>query len=412
MNVHERDGVWWVLGGSVVSLLLLPCVSCQKEAPPVTAVPPAVTVSQPVSEEVLDYEEFTGRLDASDSVEVRARVSGYLDAVNFEDGKIVQKGDLLFQIDPRPFEAELKAAESQVDVWKAKQAKAQTDVKRFTELLPKGAASQQDLDHSIAEASEAGGNIEGSLAAVDQAKLNLEFTRVSAPITGRVSRALITKGNLVAAGTGHDALLTTIVSVDPIYVYFDVGERSLIRYMDEARKRLPKDAPPQDLKNANIQIQFGLASEEGFPHTAVLDFADNKVNPETGTIQVRGVVDNKDKRFESGLFARVRVPIGEKQKALLVVDRAIGTDQGQKYLLSVKSDNVVEYRPVKLGNLHGSLRVIQEGIGPEDWVIVNGIQRARPGATVNPSRSPMLASKESETSSGTAKPDTKTPDSK
>jgi len=397
-----------------IPFVILPLVSaCHEEAPPIVAAPPPVTVSKPISEEVLDYEEFTGRLDAMEEVEVRARVSGYLDKVNFVDGKIVQKGDVLFEIDPRPYDAELKAAEAQVDVWKAKQAKSEADVKRYTELLPKGAASQQDLDRSVAEASEATAMIQSSVAAVDQAKLNVEFSKVTAPITGRVSRALVTRGNLIAPGAGQDSLLTTIVSVDPIYLYFDVGERSLIRYQDEARKRLPKDAPKQDLKSANIQVQFGLASEEGFPHTAVLDFADNKVNPATGTIQVRAVVDNKDNLFGPGLFARVRVPIGEKHKALLVVDRAIGTDQGQKYLLSVKSDNVVEYHPVKLGGLHGGLRVIQEGIGAEDLVIVNGIQRARPGATVNPTTEPMVASKkEPAAGTGTAKAPAKTPDSK
>jgi len=357
-------------------LLALLAQGCKTELPPVQAAPPVVTVSQPVEEEILGYDVYPGRFQAVQSVDIRARVRGYIEKVNFEDGQIVKDDHVLFEIDPRPFQAELKAAESQVAQWQAKLTRAEADVKRYGDLLPKGAASQQDLDRAAAEAEEARAMIRAGGAAVDRANLDLEYAKVTAPISGRISRALITKGNLV----GEESLLTTIVSVDPIFAYFNVNERELLTYKDLAQKQ---GKTAENVKAAKIPVELGLSTDENtFPHAGIIDFADNK--SETGTTPVRAVVENQSGLLQPGFFCSVRVPMGEKTKGILVPDRAIGTDQDKKYALVVKSDNTVEQRTVKLGRRHGELRQILEGLGPEDRIIVNGMQRSRVGGTVDP----------------------------
>ena len=386
-------------GGLLLALL---AQGCKSELPTVAAAAPVVTVSQPLEEEIISYDEYTGRLQAVESVDIRARVQGYIDKVNFEDGQIVQKGHVLFEIDPRPFQAELKAAQSQVAQWKAKQTRAESDVKRYKDLLPKGAASEQDLDRATADALEAIAMIHAGEAAEERANLDLEYSKVMAPITGKVGRALITRGNLVS---GENSLLTTVVSFDPIFAYFNVNERALLTYMDLARKQ---GRAKENAKEAKIPVTLGLANDANkFPYTGVVDFADNKVDPVTGTVEVRAVLENRSGIFQPGFFFSVRVPLGEKAKGLLVPDRAIGTDQGLKYALVVKSDNTVEYRTVKPGRRHGDLRQIEEGLAAGDWVIVNGMQRARPGATVDPKRAPIRgeAAEAKKTETGVA-PDT------
>src|SRR5688572_4671243 len=361
-------------------LLAVLVQGCKKELPPVAAAAPAVSVSQPIEEEVLGYDVYPGRFQAVQSVDIRARVRGYIDKVNFEDGQIVKEGHILFEIDPRPFQAELKAGESQVAQWQAKLTRAEADVKRYGDLLPKGAASQQDLDRAAAEAEEARAMIRAGGAAVDRANLDLEYAKVTAPISGRISRALITKGNLV----GEESLLTTIVSGDPIYAYFNVNERELLTYKDLAEKQ---GRTTENLKAAKIPVQLGLSTDSNtFPHTGVIDFADNK--SETGTTPVRAVVENRSGKFQPGFFCSVRVAVGDKTKAILIPDRAIGTDQDKKYALVVKSDNTVEQRFLKLGRRHGEMRQVEEGLGPEDRIIVNGMQRARVGGTVDPQSAP------------------------
>jgi RND family efflux transporter MFP subunit len=371
-------------------LLIAPCLctlGCRREPPAVAALPPPpVSVAAPVEREVVDFDEYTGRVAPVEAVDVRARVRGYLVKANFTEGAEVKQGDVLFEIDPRPFEAELDAAKGQVAQWEAKLARAEADVVRYERLLPKGAASQKDLDTAIADRGEARAAIQSARAQVQRAALDVEFTKVTAPISGRVSRAQVTKGNLVNAGGGEATLLTTIVTLDPVYVYFDVDERALLQYQQAARKRTSENERTPTVKEAKIPVYLGLSTETGFPHEGVIDFANNQVNAQTGTIQLRGVFANANRVFTSGLFARVRVPISDKYQAVLVPDRAIGTDQGQKYLLAVNDKNVVEYRAVKLGRLHDGLRVIQEGLKPGELIIVNGIQRARPGLTVTPQR--------------------------
>ena len=361
-----------------VVILSLALAGCKREPPALAATPPpVVTVSQPLEREVTDYYEYTGRTAAVEAVEVRARVSGYLVKVNFREGSVVKKGDLLFLIDPRPFQAVLDQAKGQVVQWEAKLARAEADVARDERLLPKGAASQKDLDTAIADRGEARAGIQSARAAVDRAALDLEFTRVTAPIDGRISRYLITEGNLVTADT---TLLTTIVSIDPMYAYFDADERSVLHV-----RQLIREGKVQSARDvATVPVLLGLANETGFPHQGTINFVDNQVNPQTGTLRLRGVFANEDGAFEPGYFARVRLLIGQPHRALLITERAIDTDQGQKIVYVVNDKNEVVSRPIRVGALHDGLRVLEEGVQPGERVIVNGLLQVRPGITVAP----------------------------
>ena len=361
---------------------------CQKEATIVTPPPPEVSISQPIQEPVQDSLEFTGRLSAVDSVEVRARVSGYITKIDFTEGGLVNAGDVLVEIDPREYEAAVLRAEGQVARLRAQLARATSEVARNQALRPSGAASARELERAIADQGAAEGELKANLAQLAQAKLDLEFTRVTAPVSGRASKAEITQGNLVVVGATGGPLLTTIVSLDPIYVNFDADERALVRFRKAQIERIGK-IEPENVRAEKLPIAVGLADEKGFPHQGIVDFVDNQIDPSTGTIHVRAMLSNADKLLAPGLFVRVRVPVGDAKPGLLVSDRAIGTDQDRKYVLVVNDKNVVEYRPVTLGSLHGGLRAVAEGLAPGDWVIVNGIQRARPGATVAPQKVSM-----------------------
>ena len=370
----------------------LPCLTgCNKATAKVaTPAPPTVTVSKPVVREVLDYDQYTGRLAAIDEVEVRARVKGYLDSINFKDGDDVKKGQLLFQIDPRPFDATVKTAEGQVEQLKARKIKNEADVKRYRDLVPKGAATEQDLDKAIGELGEAVAGISSAQAEVERAKLDQEYARITSPIDGTISRAQLTVGNLIGGEAGGEQLLTTIVRLDPIYVYFDVDQRAAQQYRKAAIERLGA-AAVKSVRDMNIKFQFGLASETGFPHEGVIDFIDNKIDATTGTISVRGEVKNAQRLFKPGFFARIRVAAGEKYKAVLVSDRAIGTQQGQKYVLVIDDKNTVIFRPVTLGAPQDDgLRVVRTGLAAGERVVVNGMQRARPGSLVKAENGEML----------------------
>lgn len=375
---------------TLAGIMGLSACNQKAEGPAEAPKPPEVTVARVVERPVTDFEEFTGRMASSENVELRARVQGYLNKVNFTDGQEVKAGTLLFEIDPRTFDAELKNAEGQKAQWLAKKDKAQADVSRYETLVPTGAASAQDLDKARAELGEAVAAVSSADAAIDRAKLDLEFSKITAPIDGQLGRALITKGNLVQSGAGEDALLTTMVSLDPIYVYFDVDERSILRFRDRHR---PKDAPAGSLptvEQLKIPVYLGLTNDDGFPHQGIMDFADNKVDETTGTVQVRGRFENKSRLFKPGLFARVRIPVSEEYAAVLVSELALGTDQGQKYVLVVNDQNVVEKRFVRPGPLQDDgLRVIAEGLKSGESIIVNGLQRARPGKPVAPTKAEM-----------------------
>jgi RND family efflux transporter MFP subunit len=348
-----------------------------------------VTVSYPVEREVTDYADFTARTSAVDSVELRARVSGYLDKVNFKEGALVKKGDVLFEIDPRTYAAEAKTAQGAVASAEASLALAEANLERARHLVPSGGMSREEGDTRAAQQRQASAQILSNKAALERAELNLGFCKVYAPLSGRVSRYYVTVGNLVQVGDlMGGTLLTTIVSVDPMYAYFDVDERTVLRV-----KHLIREGKAKTPDDGEIPVWLGLANEDGFPHRGTVNFVDNQVNPRTGTLRVRGVFPNKDEALSPGYFARVRVPIGDPHKSLLVTERALDTDQGQKVVYIVDKDNRVVARPVRLGALHDGRREITDGLKPGERVIVNGLQLVRPGVIVEPNLVEMPTSK-------------------
>jgi RND family efflux transporter MFP subunit len=361
-------------------VFLLTACQPQQAAPPPPL--PQVTVSQPVARDVTEWDEYTGRLEAVESVEVRARVSGYLQSVHFTDGAVVKKGALLFVIDPRPYQAELDRAKAALEQANARFERTQKDFARAQQLVRSRAISQEEVDTRSADQREAQEAVQAARAALEAARLNVEFTQVKAPISGRISRHLVTEGNLINGGTGDSTLLTTIVSLDPIYGYFEVDERSYLKYTNLWRNGTNGTRPAA--RNGKIPVYLGLANEMGFPHQGHLDFIDNRLDPNTGTMTGRAIFPNSDLALIPGLFARTRLPGSSRYEALLISDEAIGSDQTQRFVLVVNDQHTVEYRKVELGPLIDGLRVIRDGLKPEDWVIVNGVQRVRPGATVDP----------------------------
>lgn len=381
MNVY-RPAIELVL----ITLSLLTITGCSREIPAAApSPPPEVTVSKPVEREITEFLEFTGRTESPEFVEVRARVSGYLDKIHFQDGQEVKADDPLFDIDPRPFDATLGQAKAELDRAEATVAQTTSQVARYTDLRKTNAVSQQELEKAIADKGVAEGTKAMALQQIVKAKLDVEFAQIKAPIAGRVSRANIAVGNLISPGLATNSVLTTIVSVDPMYVYFNIDEPSLLRYKEHIRKsgQLLKLTHVKELK---LPVHVALANETGFPHAGMLDFVDNQVNASTGTIRARGSMPNADRTFVPGLFVRVQLPFGEPRKELLVPDRAIGTDQNLRYVLVVNDKDEVERRDVTLGLLSNGERVITNGVKADEWVIVNGIQRARPGATVKAQR--------------------------
>jgi RND family efflux transporter MFP subunit len=337
-------------------------------------------VSYPVEREVTDYADYTGRPAAVDSVEVRAHVWGYLDKVNFKEGVLVEKGDVLFELDPRPYEATLNQAKAKVAQDEAQLTYDEAEYQRNLKLVTTGAASRSDLDKTSAARGVDIANIAADKAVVASRQLDLEYTKVIAPVSGRISRYVVTVGNLIQSGDqGGGTLLTTIVSVDPMYAYFDVDEYTVLRVRQMIREGKVKSA-----RDVDLTVWLGLANEEGYPHKGTVNFVDNQINPKTGTLRLRGVFPNKDEALSPGYFARVRVPIGSPHQALLVTDRAFDTDQGQKIVYVVDKDNQVVSRPVRLGALHDGLRAVADGLMPGEHVIVNGLQQVRPGVTVEP----------------------------
>jgi RND family efflux transporter MFP subunit len=372
------------LAAAVVTLLLQ---GCRSEANPQAAAPlPQVSVAAALEREVQEWDEFTGRLEAVESVEVRPRVTGYIESVNFAEGSVVRKGDLLFVIDPRPYRAELAKAEAELARAVARSELSTTDVARSEKLLGVKAVSREEYDQRLNAQREALANVDAARAAVTAAKLNLEFTRVVSPINGRVSRAAVTAGNLVTGGSTQATLLTTVVSIDPIYVTFEGDEQVYLKYTELARRG---DRPSsRDAANA---VLMALANEDGFPHKGAMTFVDNQVDPRTGTIRARASFDNKDGYLTPGLFARVKLIGHNSHRVVLVDDRAVGTDQSQKFVYVIDSDNKVAYRSVKVGRLTDGLRIVEEGLQPGEQVVVNGLQRVHPGTVVAPEKVAMDA---------------------
>jgi RND family efflux transporter MFP subunit len=372
--------------GMVGALVLLACgsVGCvRKPAEAAPAAPPVSPVSHPVVRAVTDYADYTGRTDAVQSVSVRARVTGYLVKMPFEEGAEVKEGDLLFEIDPRPYQALVDQAQSQVTLYQAQLKLARTTYERDSSIGTTGAISQQQLDQDKAAVEEAQARIKVAEAALATARLNLSFTQVRAPISGRVSRYFYTLGNLV---TQDQTLLTTIVSTDPMYAYFDVEERTFQRVVKGINAANGK---------SDIPVLMALEGEEGFPHRGTLNFVNNQVNPATGTIAARGVFTNPRPAGGAwslipGMFVRIRLPLGQPHQANLVIDRAIGSDQGLKFVYVVSADNKVQYQRVKTGPLQeDGLRVIEEGLKPDDRVVVGGLQQLRPRVEIQPDPTAM-----------------------
>jgi len=351
--------------------------SAGNQAPP----PPEVSVAQVLEKRVKDWDEFTGRLQAVESVEIRPRVSGYIDKVAFAEGSLVKQGDLLFVIDPRPYQAEYDRAGADLKRYRTVLELARIELTRVQHLKDSGAVSQEELDERKSTLAQAEANVGGSAASLESAALNLNFTRVTSPIAGRVSRAEVTRGNLVTGGSNGGTLLSTVVSIDPIYLYFDADEQSYLRYTQMAHSGAGLNG-----HDAGNPVMVGLANEDGFPHAGAVDFVDNQLNPQTGTIRARAVLQNKDGRFTPGLFARVQLLGSAEYSAILIEDRAVNTDQSQKYVLVLGANNQIEYRKVTLGRIVDGLRIVREGLKAGDVIVVNGAQRVHPGITVTPQR--------------------------
>ena len=375
-----------LVGFFLFALFWMVISGCNQAQKGQTAPPAVVTVAHPTTKEIMEYFEFPGQIAPVKEVDIRARVTGYLTKIHFVDGEEVDAGELLYEIDPRPYEAALQRAEGELARLKAISAKAKTDLTRAERLLPSGAVSQDEYESRSSALAGAEASVVSAEAAVQDARLNLEFTKIHAPVTGRMSRTRITEGNLIQTGTDAVNVLTTIVTVDPVYVYFNVDERALLRYASLAKRDnlTTKLTDPDRIKSLNIPVEIGLENEDGFPHKGVLDFIDNEVDTKTGTIRARGVFENKDRLLTSGLYVRVRVPIGKPRKNLLIDEKAVNSNQREKFLWVVDKDNIARYRTVKIGGLHDGMRVIESGIEPDDVIIVKGLQRVRANAPVVP----------------------------
>jgi RND family efflux transporter MFP subunit len=358
--------------------------ACAKPAPAPAA--PEVTVAQVIDKPVSESDDFTGHFEAVQSVEVRPRVGGFIQSVIFSEGATVKQGDPLFQIDPRPYEAEVAHAEAVLEQARTRQALAQQEVERATRLVSTQAISREELDGRTSGLAEMAGAVRAADASLRSARLNVEWATVRAPISGRVGRAEITRGNVVQAGSPTGSLLTTIVSLDPIYVYFDTDEQV---YLKNATAFTALRSVPGGRLTPR-QVRIGLASESGFPHEGTLDFVDNQVDRTAGTIRVRAVVPNATHLFAPGLFARVQLAGGASRRASLIQDQSIGTDQDRKFVLVLKADSTVEYRAITVGRVVEGLRIVDSGLKPGENVVINGQLRVRPGMKVAAKHAPMF----------------------
>ncbi len=338
---------------------------------------PKVPVAEVITREVAPAVEFTGHFDAAKSVELRPRVGGAIDVVSVPEGSLVKAGQVLFQIDPRPFQVALDAAKAQLQQAIVLREHAEIAFQRAKSLAPNGTVSRKTYDDAEALRRQRQAEVEMAKAAVAAAELDLSFTRVAAPIGGRVDRVRVTEGNLVAGGnTAASTLLTTIVSTDPLYVYFDIDEATFLDFVARARPGKGDGA------TTNLPVEVGLMTDAGFPHTGVLDFLSNRVERSTGTIRARAIVKNPVGLLAPGLFARVNLVTAEPARTVLIDDQAIGTDQGRRYVLALGAGNKAEYRPIELGPMIDGLRVVASGLKPGEKVIVKGL--VRPGMEVDP----------------------------
>lgn len=356
--------------------LLIACGEVAEPQVQAQAQAPVVSVAPVIHERLTEWDEFTGRLQAPESVELRPRVSGYIDKVAFEEGAIVEAGTPLFFIDRRPFEAEVKRLNAELTGVKSRLKLAQISYQRADTLSAKNTLSKEIFDNRFAELEQAKASVQSVSAALDLAKLNLSYTHVEAPITGRVSSAGITAGNYVSAG---QSVLTTIVSTDRVYAYFNTDEQTYLKYV-----KLAKEGTRPSSRDVKNPVFMALANESDYPHEGFIDFIDNQVNPATGTIRARAVFSNEDGAFVPGLFARIKLVGSSSYEGILIDDKAIGTDLNNKFVLVLDENNTVQYRPVTMGEKLNGLRIIKSGLNAEDQIVVKGLQRVRPGTPVAP----------------------------
>jgi RND family efflux transporter MFP subunit len=371
----------------IAAALSLAACSSKPPAPPP---PPSVSVAPVLQRDLAEWDEFSGRLQAVDQVEIRPRVSGYIKHVTFTEGREVRKGETLFEIDPRPYQADLDRAQAQLEQARTAADLAAREVARAEKLVNVEAMSRVEFDSRTSAQANSVAAVRAAEAAVETARLNLSWTQVRSPIKGRVSRAEVTEGNLVQAGPPDATLLTTVVSLDSIYVYFDSDEQTYLRYAGRTA------ADGKGWRTERLPVYLGLANETGFPHEGYLDFVDNRIDPTTGTIRTRAIFSNRDRRFTPGLFARVKLVGGQRKPALLVRDAAVGTDQDRKFVLVLAKGDSLAYRPVELGRLSDDgLRIVRSGVEPGEKVVVNGLMRVRPGIKVTPTVVAMKDSSDS-----------------
>ncbi len=380
VNVHLT-----ALGAMFLSVLLVGCDDGVAQ----NAVPqaPAVSAADVVVKSISQWDSFNGRIEAVESVQLRPRVSGYIDKVNYTDGQEVKKGEVLFTIDDRTYRAALEQAQASLARAKTQASLARSEANRTDKLVNTNVVSREEWEKRRSAATQAQADIRAAQAAVDAAQLNLDFTKVTAPIEGRASRALITSGNLVTAGDSA-SVLTTLVSLKTVYVYFDVDEATYLHYQNLARSGQGASS-----NHLALPVEIGLVDEEGYPHQGKVDFLDNQLTPSTGTIRMRALLDNAQRQFTPGLFARVRLPGSAEFNATLIDDKAVLTDQDRKYVYIVDKEGKAQRRDITQGRLAAGLRIVQQGLNPGDKVIVDGLQKVfMPGMPVNAKTVPMTAS--------------------
>jgi membrane fusion protein, multidrug efflux system len=375
-----------LLAPLAVIVLAAGCV--QTSAQPGPPPPPQVTVASVIERDVTEWDEFTGRLQAVDSVEVRPRVSGLIAALRFQEGAIVRRGDLLFEIDPRPFQADVDRLRAELNRTRATGQRAASELQTAERLRAENAIAKEEHDRRAAFAQESTAQSAAVEAALRAAELNLEFTKVTSPINGRVGRAIVTEGNLVSSGPGEATLLTTVVSLDPVYAYFDADEQIFLKYTAAAGRNGSAGTQGPALRGgrsgSQLPIRMALANDESFPRLGHLDFLDNQLDNATGTIRGRAVFRNSDGQLTPGLFVRLRLAGTASYRGLLIEDRAVGTDLSKKFVYVVGPKNEIQYRSVTLGPIVDGLRVVRSGLEAGESVVVNGLQRVRPGVQVTP----------------------------
>ena len=346
-----------------------------------------IDVANPVSEEITEWDEYTGRFEASNRVDIRARVSGFLEHVNFKDGQLVKKGDVLFTLDARPFSIALSQAMAEYNQANASLRVAQDNYARVESLRESGALSVEEYERRKQALAFAQANVERSQAQVDKAKLDLQFTRVTAPISGLVSRHMVNEGNLIDGGTSNATLLTTIVATSPIYFYFTGSESDYLRYV-----RMTRNGELGSMRSDSIPVFVKLQDESDFIHEGQMNFVDNEIDNSTGTIESRAILDNKDQLLEPGMFGKAKIMGSARHEAVMIPDEIIGTNQSLRFVYVLGADNTVDVRNIKLGPLHSNgLRIVREGLTKEDKVLTNNIQKIRPGMTIAPQETSLLA---------------------